>query len=84
MRCIAPINAAESYVANIIEMVLQVSVSTKILIHVVLMTSNVESNVDHNIKIAVYFCLELTIKVDILYAQIYMLSTDLGKLPTRI
>ncbi len=84
MRYIAPINAAESYVANFIELVLQVSLSTKILIHVVLMTSNVESNVDHNIKIAVYAFLQLTIKVHILYAQIYILSTNLGKLPTRI
>ena len=67
MRCVAPINTAKSYVANIIEMVLQVSLSTKILIRVVLMISDVESNADHNIKITLYTLLLFPIKVDILY-----------------
>ena len=82
MRCIAPINSAKPYVTNYIETALQGSVSTKILRCVVLMISNVESNVAHDIKITSYTFLPLTIEVDIQHVQIGILSTDLGKLHT--
>ena len=82
MRCITPINPDKPYVANIIETVLQGSVSTEVLIRIILMISNVESNMAHDIKITSYAFLLLTIKVDIQYVQIGILPTDLGKLHT--